>query len=141
PTTRLAPGQIVFTLTQYPNIRKVRFAADGSTYTRSALESLLPAITVESPVIGQQVSSPVRVSGTANVFEATVNVRILDANGHELARAFTTATCGTGCRGDYSVSVRFHVDHQQPGTVEVLDYSAKDGSPENVVSIPVILVL
>ncbi len=104
------------------------------------MEWALPPIAVDSPSIGQQVSSPVRVSGTANVFEGTVNVRILDANGHELARAFTTATCGTGCRGDYSVSVRFHVDRQQAGTVEVLDYSAKDGTPENVVSIPVILV-
>jgi len=132
-------AQVVFTLTQYANIQRVRFAGDPATYTRRSMEWALPPIAVDSPSIGQQVSSPVRVSGTANVFEGTVNVRILDANGHELARAFTTATCGTGCRGDYSVSVRFHVDHQQPGTVEVLDYSAKDGTPENVVSIPVIL--
>src|SRR5439155_17234603 len=67
------------------------------------------------------------------------NVRILDANGHELARAFTTATCGTGCRGDYSISVKYRVAHQQSGTVEVMDYSAKDGSPGNVVDILVIL--
>jgi hypothetical protein len=139
PSSKLVRGEVVFTLTQYANIRKVRFAADGSTYTRASLEPYLPAITVESPVIGQQVSSPVTVSGTANVFEATVNVRILDAKGNELARTFTTATCGSGCRGDYSVRVNYQLDHQQSGTVEVLDYSAQDGSPRDVVDIPVIL--
>jgi hypothetical protein len=136
----LGEGQVVFTLTQFPNIRKVRFPGDdNATFGRADLESLMPAITVDSPTIGQQVSSPVTVSGTANVFEATVNVRILDAHGRELARTFTTATCGTGCRGDYSVRVSYKSDHQQSGTVEVLDYSAQDGSPRDVVDIPVIL--
>jgi hypothetical protein len=140
PNDFLVPkAQVVYTLTQYPNIRKVQFVGDRRIYTRASLDAELPAITVDSPSIGQQVFSPVRVSGTANVFEGTVNVRILDSNGHELARTFTTATCGSGCRGDYSVSIKYQVDHQQSGTVEVLDYSARDGSPENVVDIPVIL--
>ena len=52
---------------------------------------------------------------------------------------FTNATCGTGCRGDYSASVRYEVDHDQPGTVMVFEASALDGSPQNVVSIPVVL--
>jgi hypothetical protein len=136
---RTAKAQVVFTLTQYANIQKVRFAGDPATYTRRNLEWALPAITVESPSIGQQVSSPIRVSGTANVFEGTVNVRVLDANQHKLAETFTTATCGSGCRGDYSASLRYHVDHQQTGYVSVFDYSAQDGSMENTVTIPVIL--
>ncbi|HEX9411434.1 MAG TPA: Gmad2 immunoglobulin-like domain-containing protein, partial [Actinomycetota bacterium] len=49
------------------------------------------------------------------------------------------ATCGTGCRGDYSVSVPYSVDHEQRGTVEVYESSAKDGSAVNVVDIPVTL--
>jgi immunoglobulin-like protein involved in spore germination/sporulation and spore germination protein len=136
---RLRQAQVVYTLTHYPTIRGVKFAR-GKALKRADFEDILPAILVETPLIGSKVSSPVTVSGTANVFEATVSLRILDENGKEIARTFTTATCGTGCRGDYSVSVPFNVDHQQEGTVEVYESSAKDGSPINVVDIPVILV-
>src|SRR6266511_4118119 len=144
-TVRLRQAQVLYTLTQYSTIRRVRFGmTDGSVrpkvWTRADFEDLLPAIVVENPLIGSNVSSPVTVSGTANVFEATVSLRILDENGKEIARTFTTATCGTGCRGDYSVSVRFSVDHRQHGTIEVFESSAKDGSPINLVTIPVTLL-
>jgi Immunoglobulin-like domain of bacterial spore germination/Sporulation and spore germination len=144
-TLRLRQAQVVYTLTQYSTIRRVRFGlTDGSVrpkaWTRASYQDLLPAILVETPLVGGKVSSPVTVSGTANVFEATVSLRILNENGKELARTFTTATCGTGCRGDYSVSVRFNVDHEQRGTIEVFEASAQDGSPINVVDIPVILL-
>jgi hypothetical protein len=140
----LRRAQVVYTLTQYSTITSVRFTSGGApvydqAFARKDFEDELPAILVESPVIGETVSNPVTISGTANVFEATVNVRILDENGNEIARSFTMATCGTGCRGDYSVSVSYEVDHEQLGSIEVLDYSAKDGSPENVMSIPVVL--
>jgi hypothetical protein len=136
----LRQAQVVYTLTQYATIDSVRFEQVlGPSLGRTDLEYLLPPILVESPIVGEQVSNPVTISGTANVFEATVSVRILDEKGNEIARTFTTATCGTGCRGDYSVSVSYSVDKEQPGTIEVLDYSAKDGLPENVITIPVIL--
>ncbi len=98
------------------------------------------AITLESPVAGAAVTSPVKISGTADVFEATVSIRILDAGGNEIARTFTTATCGTGCRGDYKQSVEFQVDAEQEGTIEVFEESAEDGSAINVVSVRVTLV-
>jgi immunoglobulin-like protein involved in spore germination/sporulation and spore germination protein len=135
----LRTAQFVYTLTQYSTISKVRFVGDSKTYSRQSLEDLLPPILVETPLIGQSVSSPVTISGTANVFEATVSIRILDEDGNELANTFTTATCGTGCRGDYSIAVRYSVNHQQRGTVEVFESSAQDGSAINVQSIPVTL--
>ena len=79
------------------------------------------------------------VTGTANVFEATVTVRVLDANGHEIARAFTQATCGTGCRGAFSLAITYRVSSEQPGVIEAFEQSAKDGSPINVQRIPVTL--
>ena len=137
---RLPLAQIVYTLTQYSTIRSVVFDADpGVRYTRASFADLLPPIVVESPVVGQKVSSPVTVSGTANVFEAVVSIKILDENGKVLASTFTNASCGTGCRGDYSASVKYTVGHEQPGTVEVYEVSAKDGSAINVQDIPVIL--
>src|SRR5215467_7825270 len=144
-------AQTVYTLTQFPQVTGVRFKLGGqgvrtiggvpvqSPQTRAMYASYLPAITVQSPVIGGQVTSPVTVSGTADVFEAVVSLRVLDSAGHELARTFTTATCGTGCRGSYSVSVSYSVPRTQPGTIEVFESSAKDGQPVNVQQIPVTL--
>jgi Immunoglobulin-like domain of bacterial spore germination len=99
-----------------------------------------PAIVVRTPTAGDEVGSPVTVAGTADVFEATVSIRILDANGQELAAAVTTATCGTGCRGKYSLGVFFFTEERQDGTIEVFESSAKDGSPLNIVRVPVVLV-
>jgi hypothetical protein len=145
-TVRQRQAQVVYTLTQYDTIDKVTFTSPslgvdtGSrSWARGDFEDLLPAILVESPLIGQHVANPVIISGTANVFEATVSIRILDRNGDEVARTFTTATCGTGCRGDYSVSVSYDVGSEQPGTIEVFESSAADGSMINVQSIPVTL--
>jgi hypothetical protein len=144
-------AQVVYTLTQFRTVAGVRFAIDGQTVTtlagvpvqepqtRRMYEGSLPAILVETPSIGQLASSPISVSGTADVFEATVSIVILDSTGKEIAHLFTTATCGTGCRGDYSAVVPYSVRSEQPGTVMVFESSAKDGSPINVVDIPVIL--
>jgi Immunoglobulin-like domain of bacterial spore germination/Sporulation and spore germination len=144
-------AQVVYTLTQFPTVTGVRFAIDGqgktvvggvpvqSPQTRAMYGGYLPAITVRSPVIGAQVGNPVAVSGTADVFEATVSLRILDSAGHEIARTFTTASCGTGCRGDYAVTIPYSVPRTQPGTIVVFESSAKDGQPVHVQLIPVTL--
>jgi hypothetical protein len=151
-TMPLRIAQVVFTVTQFPLVKGVRFAINGqdvtvlggvpvqSPQTRSMLGGYLPAITVQGPSIGEQVSSPVTISGTADVFEATVSVRLLDADGHEIARTFTTATCGTGCRGSYSASITYSVSKTQRGVIEVFESSAQNGQPIKVQQIPVILI-
>jgi hypothetical protein len=100
----------------------------------------LDPIEVIEPARGTTVTSPVTITGTADVYEATVSIRITDETGNVIADTFTTATCGTGCRGDYSERVKFSVDREQPGTIEVFEMSAEDGSMINVVRIPVTLV-
>jgi len=99
-----------------------------------------PPIVVREPTPGAEVLSPVTVAGTADVFEATVSIRILDASGAELAAGFATATCGSGCRGRYATDLHFFVDRAQPGTIEVFESSAEDGSQLFLVSVPVTLV-
>lgn len=137
---RIALAQFVYTLTQYRTISSVVFSTQpGVRYTRASFADLLPPIVVESPVVGQTVQSPVTISGTADVFEAVVSIKILDENGKVLASTFANASCGTGCRGDYSASVQYTVSHQQSGVVEVYEVSAKDGSAVNVQDIPVTL--
>jgi hypothetical protein len=100
-----------------------------------------PAIVVEAPLANAEVSSPVTVSGTADVFEATVTVILEDADGNELARDFTTASCGTGCRGDFSIDLPYTVEAAEPGTIVVQDDDAAGtGTPPHVVRIPVTFV-
>ena len=150
-TMPLRIAQVVYTLTQFPSVTGVRFEINGQgvtviggvpvqdPQTAAMYDGYLPAIIVRNPVIGEQVTGPVTVSGTADVFEAVVSVRILDSAGGEIARTFTTASCGTGCRGDYSVAVSYTVPQEEPGIIEVFETSAKDGQPVNVQQIPVTL--
>jgi hypothetical protein len=98
------------------------------------------AIVVDEPIENAQVSSPVLVSGTADVFEGTVSIRILDENGAILSEDFTTATCGSGCQGTYRTRVRFLVDHKQRGSIQVFESSAENGEPLHMVEIPVTLL-
>jgi hypothetical protein len=98
-----------------------------------------PAIVVNTPVAGQRVTSPVLVSGRADVFEATVSIRIFDASGRVLADTFTSG--GTlGTPRPFSASVPFTVSREQAGCVRVFEISARDGSSINVVQREVILV-
>ncbi|MEU1757208.1 Gmad2 immunoglobulin-like domain-containing protein [Micromonospora matsumotoense] len=135
---RLRRAQVVWTLTQFPTVRRVVFTgADAVVLTRADLADLLPPIVVTEPTIGRRVSSPVTVAGTADVYEATVTVRILDAAGRILGTGFTTADCGTGCRGDYRSTVGYRLAEAGVGAVEVYQVSPRDGAPEHVIRIPV----
>jgi len=151
-TMRLA--QVVCTLDQFPTVKGVLFKLDGQSVDVLGGEGiviahplrcgnyneLLPAILVESPAIGQAVSNPVTISGTANVFEANVTVDIIDSDGRVVGTAFTTATCGTGCRGTFSVTIPYEVNAVQQGTIVVHDDDAAgNGHPPHEVHIPVTL--
>jgi hypothetical protein len=100
------------------------------------------AIEVESPQAGDTVSSPVTVSGTANVFEGNVQIAITDAAGSELASTFTTAA---GSPGDFSKAVEFKVGEAGPGVITVSSEEAATGAeakaapPPPFVEIPVTL--
>jgi hypothetical protein len=147
-TMRIA--QVVYTLTQFPSVERVAFQLDGQPVEtiggeglivdppvrRADYEAVTPAIMVESPAVGDGVSSPMRVRGTSNVFEATSQINIVDADGLIIAEKTVTASSGTGTRGTFDVLVPFEVDRAQRGALIVFEYSAKDGSQVNVVEIP-----
>jgi len=117
-----ALAQVVYTLTSFPTVQSV----DGKT--RADVESFVPAILVEQPAPGEAVSSPLRVTGSANTFEATFNYRLEDADGKLLAKDFVTATSGSGTRGTFDFSIAFDVDSARNGTLAVFELSAEDGS-------------
>lgn len=150
----LSVAQVVYTLTQFPTVDGVLFEVEGEPLrrtpghglllsgpqTRRDWQDQLPSVLVTAPSMGERISSPVTVKGTADVFEATLQMRLLDAEGNRLARAFTTATCGTGCRGDFAHDLTFQVDREQHGVLEVWWDSPEDGSRKDVVQIAVTLV-
>jgi germination protein M len=129
-----ALAQVVYTLTQFPTVKAVQIG--GKRYTRADFEKQTPPILVESPLAGANVSSPIRVTGTANTFEATFQYELRDATGKILSKHFEMATSGSGTRGTFDFTVPFTVDHAQPGTLVLYEDSAEDGSRIHVQEIP-----
>ena len=151
---RMRLAQLVYTMTQFPSVHGVRLRLDGKDTTvfsgdgivlpdpmrRSSFSDLLPAIVVETPGIANLVVGPIVVKGTANVFEANVSIELVSGNGKVLARTFTTATCGTGCRGRYQVTLDYTPKRLQDVTLLVHDDDAAGtGTPPHQVAIPIIL--
>ena len=148
--TRVA--QVVYTATQFPGVVRVAFRLDGAPaeaiggegvivdppVTRADFEDQTPAILVESPLPGDTVRSPVRIHGTANVFEANVGLEVRRADGTVLRRTFVTAASGTGTRGTFETEVPVEAP-AGPFTLVAFAPSARDGSPQFPVVLRLIL--
>jgi hypothetical protein len=122
--------QAAWTLLQFPTVSSVNGAA------RADLEHRAPAILVDSPVPFEAVSSPLRVTGTANTFEATFEYDLLGAHGETLAHDFVTASSGNGTRGTFDFTIPFEVERPVDGRLVVYESSAEDGSRINIRRIP-----
>ena len=135
-----ALAQLIYTLTQFPTVRSVdleegAYAVIG--YDRADFEDLTPVILVESPLSFEEVTSPLRVTGTANTFEANFQYELTDTDGLIIAEDFVTATSGTGTRGTFEFTVPFTIKFDGVGSLVVFEPSAKDGSRTNLVEIPI----
>ena len=130
-----ARAQVVYTLTQFPEIQSVRIG--GRKLTRARFEDQTPPVLVESPLPFEQVGNIVRAHGTANTFEATFHYELTDTDGRIVDDDFVTATSGTGTRGTFELTTdRFNVPFDGVGALIVFELSAEDGSRVNVVEIP-----
>ena len=145
-------AQVVATLTRFPNVERVAFRLEGDPVEaiggegvlvdppvgRLDVEEQTPQILVESPLPGATVSSPIRLRGTANVFEATVSLELRDAADEEILETFTTATSGTGTRGTFAAELEVP-EGTEAVTIVAFEASAEDGRPLHVVRVPVIV--
>jgi len=93
-----------------------------------------PQISITRPAPGSTVQIPIEMSGTANTFEAALVVDALDSGGRQLCVRNIMATSGTGTPGRWETSLDFvPPSANQPVTLRAYDFSAKDGSIENLV--------
>ena len=69
-----------------------------------------------------------------------MSIRLVTPEGEVLIETFTTATCGTGCRGDYEKDVKFEVTEPTQAILEVYESSAEDGSQIHVERVAVTLL-
>jgi germination protein M len=144
-------GQVVYTLTQFSTVRGVLFQVEGRTVTtfgsegvvldgpqaRADFVDLLPSMFVDRPAFGAAAGNPTRITGNADVFEATFRIAIVDGSGRTIADQQAMATCGSGCRGTFDVSISYKVAKAQWGILRVYDPSEKDGSPQEIRDYPV----
>lgn len=144
---------IVNTITEFPTVQKVSFTVDGSVakgqdwwghvglyeqpFKRDLSKVNEPVIWVTAPVINQVISSPLKISGSARVFEATVSFRLKDSNGSVIAQGFATASEGAPGRGAFQADLAFKAAAAGKGQLEVFWASPKDGSDLDKVTIPV----
>lgn len=149
----LQVAQVVYTLTQFPTVKRVEFLIEGEVIdvigshgivldgpqTRKDWESALPPIVVLSPYPGQELTPPIPMHGIANVFEATVSYRVRDDSGKIVDEGFVTATCGTGCYGTFAKAIQLDVDLPAEVVLEVFESSAEDGRPLHMQRIPLSL--
>lgn len=146
--TRLA--QVVYTLTAFPSVDDVAFRLDGEPVEvfggegvvldgpvdRADFEDQAPAVLIEAPALNATVGSPLRVTGSANVFEAVFHLELIDADGTVLVTRQVTASSGTGTRGTFDATLTFTAP-AGTGRLVAFVYSARDGAREDIVSIPI----
>ena len=138
-TATLAAQQLVYTVTAADRtVHSVRLVVGGRDtsslfghsvgtppLTRAPETNVVAPVWIIDPYEGAQVGRTFTVHGTANVFEATVNYRVL--RGSTVVRTGAVQTGGvSGTRGEWSVQLTL-----APGryVVEAFEVSAEDGRP------------
>lgn len=96
-------------------------------------------VKVTSPDPDQYVSSHwLIITGEARVFENQFNWRVKDEGGEVIGEGTAYANApDIGQYGEYVIYATYTAVAGQKGTVEVFDYSERDGSVEELVSVPV----
>ena len=98
----------------------------------------IPHISVRHPKPHDIVDDPVEVAGVGTGFEGTLQARLRNAAGDEIAQKHFQAG-GTGIWGNFFFRIDVPgVPNRPRGTLEVFEISAKDGSEINKRVIPIV---
>jgi germination protein M len=128
---------IVWTLTEFPTVDRVRFTVEGKDqgtasndrtiedwwghvglddqpFRRTEAIEVLEPITIWTPTEGATVGPTFVVEGEASTFEANVPIRILDAGGALVQTEVTTATEGGPGRGTFQMEITIQAPPTSP---------------------------
>jgi spore germination protein GerM len=146
-------NQLIYTATTLEGIEEVHFIVNNEPIVAFGSEGLslessvnretfqdgnLALIYLTEPVVADG-DGTVEVVGISNTFEATVNLRVLDGDGEIVHEIFTNATDGSGTWGEFE----FTIDESlvdADSVIQVFEYSAEDGEPANIISVPVMVI-
>ncbi len=133
-------GQIVYTLTAYPNIGKVVIQVSHAALPtfagvnlslpvgRTQVTAALPDVLLESPAVGGTVQgSTVSLSGLTS-FAGTYDVQLLDATGRLLAATTNSGVVG----GTFTQTLPVRTTPPTTGTVRIYARPATPGHPVQV---------
>jgi immunoglobulin-like protein involved in spore germination len=126
-------AEVVYTLTQFPTVKRVDVGG-RSGLTRADVLAFVPPILIETPAANAEVPQTFTVSGTASVFEATLVVE-LRQGGHVAMKRTVTASNGAPERGTFSTTLT--APKAGAATVAAYAPSAADGSPQHEQDVPV----
>ncbi|MCB9746163.1 MAG: Gmad2 immunoglobulin-like domain-containing protein [Alphaproteobacteria bacterium] len=97
-------------------------------------------IFVQEPLPGVILASgPIEVRGRAQVWEGRLSVQLLAPGGEVLDEQHVSATVAAPARGDWAATLEPPKGFVGPATVQAFSSSAKDGAPENLYKVPVVL--
>jgi len=132
---------LVYALFVFNNIKKLQKESKNPPIEN--IDSLIQAsenIRVSSPEKDSLISSPIKITGEARVFENTFVVRLKDSSGKALIEEskMTQPGEGMGYFNPFEVELSFSSPKTATGTIEVFQYSPKDGAEIDKVIIPII---
>ncbi len=145
---------IVNTLTEFPQIREVSFQVEGKVdgrtrewwghvglyeqpFKRNLDKVMEPAVWVTHPAVGQAAGVPLLVKGSARAFEGTVNARLLDPAGKQIAEDRIQFSREVGGRVDFEMKLTFTPPGKGSGTLEVYRVGSGSDTPADTVKIPI----
>lgn len=148
----LAIQSIVYTLTEFPSISKVRFTVEGKAsgtasngrriedfwghagiagqpWDRDPEIDVVAPITLWTPLEGASSAGSLKLTGLAMTFEANVGIVLRDAAGKVVLRTSTTALEAGPKREPFETTITFTPPASpQTWTLQVIEDSAEDGS-------------
>ncbi|MDB4978071.1 MAG: hypothetical protein JWM56_257 [Candidatus Peribacteria bacterium] len=98
---------------------------EEDTMTDAALEAQDLVLYIQNPVEGEAIANPFTLTGRARIYDNPVRVRILDADGTELAlQDFFVPLPKKGNYGTISLPIPYTAAKGKQGTVEIFEYLA-----------------
>ena len=145
-------AQVVYTLTQFTTVKSVVFQIEGEDrdglrrrghHPRRARRRAPTSTTScrRSSSTGRRTAPRWAIPGGSRATRTSSRRPSRSPSstraGKTLVDQPVMATCGTGCRGTFDVTLRYTVGKGQWGTLRAYNLSAMDGSPEDVREYPV----